>query len=81
MTRRRNLMKRVAAEIRAMDRWTTADRSRVGRAWRRCNAALPCEVGFESQCGPRGGWANVVCGKGRTWEDAFADADSYERRP
>lgn len=68
-------MKRVEAEIKAMERWSTLDRSVIGRAWLRCTAGPNCEVGFKSRSGKRGGWADTVLGRGRTWEEAFAHAD------
>lgn len=74
-------MTRTDAQIRAMQCWSTADGSRRGHAWLRCSAGPNREVGYTSRSGKRGGWSDTVLGCGTTWEEAFADADSKERKP
>lgn len=69
-------MTRAAAQIMAVRQWGSS-----GRAWLRCSAVAPCEVGVKSQSGPRKGWADTVFGRGRTWAEAFADAEDPTHPP
>lgn len=65
----------------AYDRWTTPDRARVGKAWRRRRVDAQFEVGFVCRSGQRGGMKDVVLGRGQTWEEAFAQADARNGVP